>query len=302
MKKICIVEPIGIPIEEIRSGLPGHDVVEFDSRGWSDSELIDAARGAEVLGVSYRRISADLINSLPDLKLIAVAFTGIDHVDLNTARQRDILVRNAAGYAETAVAELVIGFMISLARSIPQNNNAVRQGGLSTTGTEIKGKTLGIIGGGSIGGEIERLATALGMTALVFDLNSETTIETVFAKSDYVTIHVPLTEQTRSMVSARLLGVMKPTAFLINTARGPIVDADALHTALTNGTLAGAALDVFDVEPPIPIDNPLLHLNKVIATPHIGFNTAEALVTKGRIALKNIQDYVSQAGTKSSRS
>jgi phosphoglycerate dehydrogenase-like enzyme len=118
------------------------------------------------------------------------------------------------------------------------------------------------------------------MTALVFDLNSETTIETVFAKSDYVTIHVPLTEQTRSMVSARLLGVMKPTAFLINTARGPIVDADALHTALTNGTLAGAALDVFDVEPPIPIDNPLLHLNKVIATPHIGFNTAEALVTR----------------------
>jgi phosphoglycerate dehydrogenase-like enzyme len=300
--KICIVEPIGIPIEEIRSGLPGHAVVEFDSRGWSDAKLIDAARGAEVLGVSYRRISADVINSLPDLKLIAVAFTGMDHVDLNTARERNILVHNAAGYAETAVAELVIGFMISLARSIPQNNNAVRQGGLSTTGTEIKGKTLGIIGGGSIGGEVERLATAFGMTVLVFDLNSETTIETVFAKSDYVTIHVPLTEQTRSMVSARLLGLMKPTAFLINTARAPIVDADALHSALTNGTLAGAALDVFDVEPPIPADNPLLRLNNVIATPHIGFNTAEALVTKGRIALKHIQDYVSQAGTETSRS
>jgi phosphoglycerate dehydrogenase-like enzyme len=300
--KICIVEPIGIPIEEIRSGLPGHAVVEFDSREWSDAKLIDAARGAEVLGVSYRRISADVINSLPDLKLIAVAFTGMDHVDLNTARERNILVRNAAGYAETAVAELVIGFMISLARSIPQNNNAVRQGGISTTGTEIKGKTLGIIGGGSIGGDVERLATAFGMVALVFDLNSETSIETVFAKSDYVTIHVPLTEQTRSMVSARLLGLMKPTAFLINTARGPIVDADALHTALRNGTLAGAALDVFDVEPPIPADNPLLQLDNVIATPHIGFNTVEALVTKGRIALKHIQDYVSQAGTETSRS
>ncbi len=292
--RICVIEPIGIPIDEIRAGLPGHDVVEFDSRGWSDEQLIEAAAGADILAVTYRPISSEVIDRLPNLVMIAVAFAGIDHVDPQAANQRNIVIKNAAGYAQTAVAELVIGFMISLARGIPRLNNAVRAGGVAIVGTELKGKTVGILGGGSIGGDVARLATAFGMTPLVFDLHSATTLEDIFADSDYITLHVPLTPQTKGMVSTDLLARMKKTAFLINCARGPIVDEDALRVALESGALAGAALDVFDVEPPLPTDHPLLRFPNVIVTPHIGFDTSEALIAKGMSALHNIQAFLDQ--------
>lgn len=290
--KICVVEPIGIPIDQIRAGLIGHEVVEFDSRGWDDEKLAAAVAGADILAVTYRPLSAAVINSLPDLKMIAVAFAGIDHVDAQAVTARNIVVRNAAGYANSAVAELVIGFMISLARSIPQHNVAIRNGGVSSTGSELGGKTIGIVGEGGIGRRVEELAKAFGMTPVVHDRDSGVSLPELFRRSDYVTLHVPLNSQTRGLVSAALLGLMKPTAFLINCARGPIVDAAALTSALAGGQLAGAALDVFDTEPPLPPDHPLLRFPNVIATPHIGFNTAEALVTKGTDALQAIQEFI----------
>lgn len=293
--KVCVLEPIGISADRIRAGLPGHEVVEFDSRGWDDDQLKAAAAGADIIAVTYRPLSAGVINSLPNLRMIAVAFAGLDHVDPDATAARGIVVRNAAGYANSAVAELVIGFMISLARSIPQHNAAIRSGGLSTTGSELGGKTIGIVGAGGIGGRVETLATAFGMTPLVHDRDSGLALPDLFRQSDYITVHVPLNSQTRGMVSTELLELMKPTAFLINCARGPIIDTAALVTALANGELAGAALDVFDAEPPVPPDHPLLRFPNVIATPHIGFNTAEALITKGTDALQAIQDFI--AGT-----
>ena len=292
---VCVIEPIGIPLATLQAGLPGHEVVEFDSRGWDDAQLIEAVKDADIIAVTYRELSADVINAIPNLKMIAVAFAGIDHVDAGAVADRGITVRNAPGYANTAVAELVIGLMISLARSIPQHDTAIRHGGLSTTGTELRGKTLGIVGMGAIGKEVKALSEAFGMTPLPYDVGSAMTLEEVFERSDYVTIHVPLLPATRGMVNAELLARMKPTAYLVNCARGPIVDSVALAAALSAGALAGAALDVFDVEPPLPTDDPLLALPNVIGTPHIGFNTQEALVTKGTDALDAIKEFIASA-------
>lgn len=298
--KIYYIEPTGIPIEEITRTLQGQEVVELDSRGWSDEELISAVVSADILALTNRSISARVIESLPHLKMIAVAFAGIDHVDQEAAGKRNILIKNDAGYANTAVAELVFGLMISLTRDIPGNNHAIRCGGTTKTGGELRGKMLGIIGHGAIGREVERLAVAFGMNPIIFDRKTTTTLETVFSQSDFVTLHVPLLPETCGMVTLELLKLMKPTSYLINCARGPIVNAEALKTALDGNMLAGAALDVFDTEPPLPADCPLLQSTKVIATPHIGFNTREALQAKGRMTLEHIVDFLGHYGSKQS--
>lgn len=299
--KIYYIEPTGIPIEEIRATLQGQEVVEIDSRGWSDEELISAAASADILALTNRAVSARVIESLPHLKMIAVAFAGIDHVDQEAARKRNILIKNDAGYANTSVAELVFGLMISLTRDIPGNNQAIRCGGTTKTGGELRGKTIGIIGHGAIGREVERLAVAFGMNPIIFDRNRQTTLETVFSQSDFVTLHVPLLPETRGMVTMDLLRLMKPTSYLINCARGPIVNAEALKTALEENVLAGAALDVFETEPPLPADCALLQSTKVIATPHIGFNTREALQAKGRMTLEHIVDFLVHYASKPSQ-
>lgn len=290
--KIYYLEATGISNEEVLETLHGHEVVALDTRGWSDEKLIAEIAPADILALTNRPISARVIDSLPNLKMISVAFAGIDHVDQEAVRRRNIVIKNAGGYANVAVAELVFGLMISLARNIPRNNERIRTGGITNTGSELKNKTLGIIGHGAIGSEVERLGIAFGMFPLIFDRTTQVTLETVFSQSDFLTLHVPLLPATRGMVSGDLLKLMKPTSFLINCARGPIVDGDALKNALEQGVLAGAALDVFDIEPPLPPDYPLLLSEKVIATPHIGFNTVEALHTKGHIALKNIEEFL----------
>jgi D-3-phosphoglycerate dehydrogenase len=295
---ILILEPIGIGLDACRKALSGHDVREIDTRGWPDEQLIDAARDADLVALTNRPLSAAVIDGLPKLKLVAVAFAGIDHVDAPSAEARGIPVLNAAGYANTAVAELVFCFMLALARRLIPSDRAIRQGGTSSAGTELKGKTLGIVGMGAIGREVARLAEAFRMDVIPFDRESPRSIEDVFTSSDYVTLHVPLIPQTKGLVGRDLLSRMKSSAFLINTARGPIVDSNALLHALDGDLIAGAALDVFDLEPPLPPDYPLLKSDKVLATPHIGFHTEEAVAEKGRITLDNIVRFVgrTQAG------
>jgi len=287
---ITILEPIGLPDDEIRAGLPGQNLKILDSRGWEDEALMSACQGSEILALTNRPISAALIEALPLLRQIVVAFAGIDHVT-KVAAERGIDIVNAIGYANTSVSELVLGLMISLARQIPTHNNAIRRGGIGTLGSEIKGKTLGVVGAGQIGSEVERLGDALGMNVLTYSRRGTITLEELFAQSDFISLHVPLVTSTHKLVGADLLARMKPTAFLINCARGPLVDSAALHNALCNGLLAGAALDVFDREPPLPSDELLLVHPNVIATPHIGFQTNEAIRAKGEQALKHIQAF-----------
>jgi len=292
--KICLIEPIGISPVEFKNSFPGHEVLEIDSRGWPDDKLLAAVRDADILALTNRPLNATVIGNMPNLKLIAVAFTGVDHVDARAASSGNVTVMNAVGYARTAVAELVFGLMISLARRIPENNQAIREGAKTNTGIELGGKTLGIIGYGAIGREVDRLAAAFKMNTLIFSRRGDKSLSEVFSASDFVTIHVPLTSETRGMISLKLLESMKTTSYLVNCARGPIVNTGDLVEVLKKGKIAGAALDVFDVEPPLPSDYSLLSAPNVIATPHIGFNTKEALAAKGRITLGNIHKWLSE--------
>lgn len=294
--KIAIIEPIGIPSKEIQSELSAYTVTECDSRNWSEEQLIEQVQDAHIIVLTNRPLSAKVIQAATELKFIAVAFAGIDHVDADAVQQRQIPVKNAAGYANTAVAELVLGLMISLARNIPGNNQNIRQKAVTNTGTELKNKTLGIVGFGAIGAEVKRLANAFQMHTLTYDMNAQVTLEDLFSKSDFITLHVPLTNETRGMVNLDLLSTMKKTAYLINCARGPIVNSAALKQALEQQLIAGAALDVFDIEPPLPTNYSLFDAPNLIATPHIGFNTKEALRTKGELTIKNIKEFLKTEG------
>ena len=293
---IAVIEPIGLADDQIRAGLPGQELRIFDSRSWNDEELISRCQGAQILALTNRPLSAAVIEALPQLRHIVVAFAGTDHIAVEaTARGIDIV--NAMGYANTAVSELVIGLMISLARQIPAHNTDIRRGGTATIGSELRGKTLGVVGAGQIGSAVQRLATPFGMALLTYSRHGSLSLEELFARSDFISLHLPLVASTRGLVGADLLARMKPTAFLINCARGPVVDSAALHRALLGGQLAGAAVDVFDQEPPLPPDLPLLALPNVIATPHIGYNTAEAVRAKGEQALQHLQDYCRPAAS-----
>lgn len=290
--KIAIIEPIGITHEEIHSELSNHTIMECDSRDWSDEQLIERIKDAHIIALTNRPLSAAVIHAATELKFIAVAFAGIDHIDMDAVNQRHILVKNAAGYANTAVAELVFGLMISLARDIPGNNQKVRQKATTNTGIELKNKTLGIVGLGAIGSEVKRLAQAFQMKTIAYGKNSQLTLDDLFSQSDFITLHVPLVNETRGMVDLKLLSKMKKTAYLINCARGPIIVSSDLKQALEQQLIAGAALDVFDMEPPLPTDYSLFEAPNLIATPHIGFNTQEALRAKGLLTLKNIQEFL----------
>ncbi|CAM2850304.1 D-3-phosphoglycerate dehydrogenase [Legionella steigerwaltii] len=290
--KIAVIEPIGIPSKEIQSALSNYTVTEYDSRNWSDEQLIEHVKDANIIALTNRHLSAEVIQAATELKFIAVAFAGIDHIDMDAVKQRQIPVKNAAGYANTAVAELVFGLMISLARNIPGNNQNIRQKAVTNTGIELKNKTLGIVGFGAIGAEVKRIASAFQMETLIYDRSTQLTLDDLFAQADFVTLHVPLTNETRGMVNLKLLSRMKKSAYLINCARGPIVKSDDLKHALEQHVIAGAALDVFDIEPPLPINYDLFEAPNLIATPHIGFNTMEALRTKGELTIKNIKEFL----------
>jgi phosphoglycerate dehydrogenase-like enzyme len=308
---IKIIEPIGESEEAIRSRVGrlldegGHSIFVCDTRGMADVDLIKLVKDADVLLLSNRPLSANVISACPELKLICVAFTGIDHVDQEACKARGIVLHNAAGYAVHAVSELAIGLMIALLRRILSANAKTRGGGTNDglVGHELFGKTLGVIGCGHIGLQVARLGNAFGCHVLGFDPHvvkvNDVTIEQVelddlLSRSDIVTLHLPLIPETRSFIGRDQLAKLKRSAILINTARGPIIDQAALIEALTRNRLAGAGLDVFDLEPPLPANHPILTAPNTVLTPHIGFETAEAMAAKASIALDHLEDFLRQ--------
>jgi len=306
---IKIIEPIGQSEDAIRARIGslldegGHGLFFCDTRGMPDAALLTVVKDADVLVLSNRPLSGDVINACTNLKLICVAFTGVDHVDQEACKNRGIMMHNAAGYAVHAVSELVIGLMIALLRRIIPADAKARVGGTNEflVGHELFGKTLGVVGCGHIGLQVARLANAFGCQVLGFDPHAvkvdDVTIEQVeldvlLSRSDIVTLHLPLIPETRGFIGRAQLGKLKPTAILINTARGPIVEQSALVEALTEKRLAGAGLDVFDLEPPLPASDPILTAPNTVLTPHIGFETAEAMSAKANIALGHLEDFL----------
>ncbi len=255
------------------------------------NQLSTIAKDYDVIVVRSRtKITKEIIQaSAPSVKIIARVGVGLDNIDINEAEANGIHVINSPEAAANAVSELVIGLMLSLARSIPFADVETKKGNWikkDLTGVELRGKYLGIIGVGNIGRNIGRIGRSLRMNLIGYDIipiNRDFTREvgmivadfnTLLESADFVTCHVPLTAETKKMFSADKLSKMKPSAFLINTSRGEVIDENALYETLKNGRIAGAALDVFETEP--PMNKMLLQLPNVICTPHIGAQTKEA--------------------------
>ena len=244
------------------------------------------------------RFSASLLARLPALRHLAMTGRNTGHVDVDEATRRGVLVTATEGSAASA-PEHTIGLLLAIVRRIPQEDRALREGRWQeSVGSELGGKTLGILGLGRIGTRMAAFGRLLGMRVLAWGptLTAERAaaagvvqlgLDDLFRESDVVSVHLRLSEQSRGLVGGRLLGLMKQTAYLVNTARGPIVDEPALIGALRERRIAGAALDVFDVEP-LPRDHPLLSLDNVVLTPHLGYVTREAYHTFFEQAVENI--------------
>lgn len=300
--KIVIMEPLDVENSYIthlaEQRLPRDtELVIYDARADSDATLIERGRDAEVIVIANQSISDAVIRGWEKLQLLDVAFTGTDHVNVGLCGERGVTVCNCAGYSTEAVADIVFGMVIDLLRNIIPCDRALRQGGTGAglVGCELAGKTFGVVGTGAIGSRVARIAGAFGCRVLAYSRSvrpelevSYVPLERLMEESDIVSVHVPVSDDTRGIISRELLARMKKTAYLINTARGPVVDTQALADALRSGAIAGAGVDVFDTEPPIPSDNPLLSAPNTVLTPHIAFASREAFVKRANIVFENI--------------
>jgi glyoxylate reductase len=246
-----------------------------------------------LLSMLTDRVDAELIESSPRLRAIANYAVGYDNVDVAAATARGIAVGNTPDVLTDATADLAFALLLSAARKLPQAAASVRAGEWLTwepgthLGYDVHGATLGIIGGGRIGAAVARRAGGFDMEVLVHSRSSGTSLDELLERSDFVSLHCPLTPETRHLIDAGALAKMKPTAILVNTARGPIVDQAALATALHAGTIAGAALDVTEPEP-LPDDDPLLSAPNLIVVPHVGSATHTAREQMAALAVDNL--------------
>ena len=254
------------------------------------AELVSSIKDYDVIIVRSRtKITKEVVDAAASARIIARVGVGLDNVDVKAAEEKKIRVINAPEAASIAVAELAIGLMISLARSIPRADAESKRGNWiknELMGTQLSGKYLGIVGVGNIGRNIGRMAKALHMNLIGYDpypISREfitetgmivTDFNTLLESADFITCHVPATPETKHMFNAERFAKMKPTAYLVNTSRGEIIDENALYEALKNNKIAGAAFDVFEVEP--PTNKQLLGLPNLVCTPHIGAQTREA--------------------------
>ena len=271
--------------------------------------VIERSTGAAALLTNKTVLNATTIAALPDLRYIGVLATGYNVVDVSAAKARGIVVTNVPAYSTDSVAQWTIALLLELASQVGRHNAAVQQGQWTRSADfcfwqtpllELSGLTLGLVGVGSIGSQVARIASALGMTVIGHSRSGRVpqdvraaSLEDLLRQADVVSLHCPLTPETHHLINAPRLALMKPTALLINTARGDLVDEAALAEALSAGRLAGAAVDVLSQEPP-PADNPLLRAPHTIITPHIAWASSAARARLLHAAAGNLRQF--QAG------
>ncbi len=311
MLNIVFLDRTGIPATHNipRPSFP-HNWIEYDRT--SAEETYERAKDADIVITSKVLFGRELLAKLPKLKLIAITATGTNNIDLVAAKELGIAVKNVTGYSSVTVPEHVLGMIFSLKHSLMSyHRDQVTSDRWATCGqfcyvdypiTDVRGSTLGVFGKGCLGTEVGRLAELVGMKVLYAEHKGATTIrdgytpfEEVLKQADIVTLHCPLTETTQNLINAETLALMKPTAYLINTGRGPLVDEAALLHALENGVIAGAALDVLVKEPPA-IDNPLIQAAKrlpnLLITPHVAWASDSAVTTLVNKVAQNIEEFV----------
>lgn len=304
---IVLLESLGIPdslLNECAKPLidAGHTFTAFEKN--TDTKVqIEQAENADVIMIANMPLNGEVINACKNLKFIDVAFTGVDHVDLAAASKNNISVSNAAGYSTEAVAELSLCLMLSLLRNVMQTDARCREGKTKDglVGCELRGKTIGIIGAGAIGTRTAELCKAFGCRVLGYkrtlsgnepDFIEFVSLDELLSNSDIVSLHCPLNEDSRHLINRDTIAKMKKGAYIINAARGPVVDSEALAEALNSGYLAGAGIDVFENEPPIDTSHPLLNCKNTIVTPHIAFASAESMKSRAQIVFENLKKWM----------
>ena len=304
--KLVVLEPLGIPQDSlasmVREAVDGRmEVVLCDTRAEDVPTLIERSKEADAVVLSNFPYRREVMEHCPNLSFIDVAFTGVDHVDLPYCRERGITVSNCAGYSTAAVADLTFGLVLGLARNLSACDSAVRAGGTKAglVGFELEGKKFGVVGLGAIGSRVAAIAGAFGCEVYSYNRShkdlpgvKQVDLDTLLAQCDIVSLHVPATAETKHLIDAGRIARMKPGALLINTARGSVVDARALADALNEERIAGAGIDVFEMEPPVPRDHPLLTAKHVLATPHVAFATAQSMEKRAAIVCDNLRAWL----------
>jgi len=279
----------------------GYEIqINNTGRPYKKEEMLNLIRDVDGIIIGIDELSAEIIEEANELKVISKYGIGLDNIDINMATNKKIVVTNTPTANVDAVADLAFGLILSLARRVPEADQKTKSGKWEKIiGKSVWEKTLGIIGLGKIGRQVAKRAQGFEMRILAFDIVKDkkfaqkygvkyVDLEKLLQKSDYISIHIPLNDDTRGMISYRELGKIKKEAFLINTSRGGIVDEEALYDALRNNKLRGAALDVYENEP--IQETPLKELNNVIMTPHIGAYTEEAIENMGIQAAQSLID------------
>jgi glycerate dehydrogenase len=275
------------------------------------SQAVARAAGSAIVLTNKTPLPAAALNQLPDLRYIGVLATGYNVIDIEAAKRKGIVVSNVPTYGTASVAQFVFALLLELCHHVQLHADAVRTGEWTASPDwcfskspliELEGKTMGIIGYGRIGRQTARIAEAFGMSVMAYDrppglsplddLRSLSPLHDLLQQSDVITLHVPLSAETHEMINARTLALMKPTAFLINTARGPLIQEADLAAALNSGRIAGAALDVLSMEPPLP-DNPLLTARNCLITPHMAWATTEARRRLMTSVIENVTAFLS---------
>lgn len=297
-----ILVTYNIPREPFKNLPQDWEVTFPEGESMSRAEVIQRLADYDVLlPIFHSPIDRKFIDAGKKLKLISNYGAGYNHIDIRYAREKGIAVTNTPEAVCNPTAELTIALLLSAARRVAECNLRLRTekesmwGTMSNLGVGLSGKTLGIIGMGNIGKNVARKAEAFGMRLLYYNRHSRvpgyerTDLDTLLQTADFISLHTPLTPDTHHLIGAREIGLMKPTAVVINTARGPVLDEQALAEALKTRRIAGAALDVFEHEPHIP--QALYDLDQVILTPHIGTATIDCRIAMGEEALANIRNF-----------
>lgn len=300
--KIVLLEDLGCSPELIKANVAklesmGHQFQVFE-RTTDMEQLKREVKDADVILLANMPLPEDVLTAAGNAKFIDVAFTGVDHIPVAAAKKRNIAISNASGYADEAVAELAISLMIQLLRQLGEAEARTRAGKTKAglRARLIEGKTVGLIGAGAIGKRLAKLLKAFGATVIAHNrhpvtseyIDANASLEELLKESDIVSVHCPLTPETKGMLGRAQFAMMKPDAIFINTSRGPVVDNKALAEALDKGVIAGAGIDVYDMEPPLPNDYPLLHAKNIILTPHLGFYAQEAMERRAQIVFDNL--------------
>ena len=305
--KITLLNPLEVKEEIILDNKNkleemGHEFDYYDSLAKDDDEIIERLKDSDIAIITNKPLSANVIDNCQNLEMIDVAFTGVDHVDLDAVKKNDITLLNASGYSDDSVAELVIGLTIAVMRKFNENKeNIFEDTNNSLMGETLKGKKIGIIGTGNIGIKLIELLKVFGCDILAYSRTekedvkamgvSYVDLDTLLKESDVVSLHIPNNNETKGFLGKDELDKMKDNAIVINCARGPVVYNDYLAKLLNEDKLR-AGIDVFDMEPPLPKDYSLRNAKNVILTNHVAFYTKEAMENRAKIVFDNIYKYL----------